>query len=124
MSEMRRPAVVRVRTRSPEETESVGAALAAVLERDTVVGLCGALGAGKTCFARGIAASLGIDPTAVTSPTFVYLVDYSEGSVPLPTSYCYNAYPEANDSLDNQQFSGEYPQLLPYDPPSRQSVLP
>jgi phospholipid/cholesterol/gamma-HCH transport system substrate-binding protein len=50
--------------------------------------------------------------------------DCTEGSVPVPTSYCYTAYPEANDSLDNQPFTGEYPRLQPYDPPSRQSVLP
>ena len=83
MSDAHDAIVVRVRTRSPEETEAVGTALAAVLGRDTVAGLCGPLGAGKTCFARGVAAGLGIDPTAVTSPTFVYLVDYSEGVVPL-----------------------------------------
>lgn len=43
---------------------------------------------------------------------------------PAPNSYCYNAYPEPNDSLDLQPFTGRYPRLFPYEPPSRQSVLP
>lgn len=43
---------------------------------------------------------------------------------PPPQSWCYNAYPEPDDSLDNQPFSGEYPRLVPYEPPSRESVLP
>ena len=68
--------VVSVSSRSAEDTERVGAALAAVLEANTVVGLVGPLGAGKTCFARGAAAGLGVDPALVASPTFVYLVDY------------------------------------------------
>jgi len=68
--------VVSVSSRSAEDTERIGAALAAVLEPNTVVGLVGPLGAGKTCFARGAAAGLGVDPALVASPTFVYLVDY------------------------------------------------
>ena len=43
---------------------------------------------------------------------------------PPPLSYCYNAYPQPRDAADNQPFSGQYPRLHPYDPPSRQSVLP
>jgi len=70
-------AVVRVRSSGAETTEAIGGALARVLPRGTVVGLAGPLGAGKTCFARGLAAALGIDPSLVTSPTFVYLVDYA-----------------------------------------------
>ena len=37
--------------------------------------------------------------------------------------FCSNAYPDPNDSLDHQPYSGEYPRLLPYEPPSRRSVL-
>ena len=68
--------LVSVSSRSAADTESVGAMLARLLEPDTVVGLAGPLGAGKTCFARGVAAGLGVDPALVASPTFVYLVDY------------------------------------------------
>ena len=71
-----RSASVRLHTANADETDSAGAALAAVLAPGTVVGLAGPLGAGKTCFARGMAARLGVDPTLIASPTFVYLVDY------------------------------------------------
>jgi phospholipid/cholesterol/gamma-HCH transport system substrate-binding protein len=37
--------------------------------------------------------------------------------------FCYNAFPGPDDSLDNQPFGGTYPRIVPYDPPSRGSVL-
>ncbi|MFN2377107.1 MAG: tRNA (adenosine(37)-N6)-threonylcarbamoyltransferase complex ATPase subunit type 1 TsaE [Candidatus Binatia bacterium] len=75
-------AAVEVRTTSEEETEALGARLAETLPRGTTIALTGPLGAGKTVFARGVATGLGIDPRDVTSPTFVYLVDYPEGRIP------------------------------------------
>jgi tRNA threonylcarbamoyladenosine biosynthesis protein TsaE len=75
-------ATLKLRTASEEETEAVGRRLAEALPPRTVIALTGPLGAGKTVFARGVAAGLGIDPAEVTSPTFVYLVDYPEGRVP------------------------------------------
>lgn len=33
--------------------------------------------------------------------------------------FCYNAYPAPNDSLKNLPFSGEYPRLLPFEPPPK-----
>jgi tRNA threonylcarbamoyladenosine biosynthesis protein TsaE len=83
MSDAQAAAITRVLSRSPMETEAVGGALAAAVDAGTVLGLSGPLGAGKTCFARGVAERLGIDPTTVTSPTFVYLVDYPDASTPL-----------------------------------------
>ena len=55
----------------PEDTERIGEALARRLAPGTVVTLEGELGAGKTCFVRGLARGLGADPSAVSSPTFV-----------------------------------------------------
>ena len=43
--------------------------------------LCGALGVGKTVFAKGFAAGLGVE-NIVTSPTFVVLNEYN-GRLPL-----------------------------------------
>jgi len=57
-------------------TEEIAAELGAGLVPGTTVGLRGALGAGKTCFVRGLARGLGVDPGEVSSPTFVYLVDH------------------------------------------------
>jgi tRNA threonylcarbamoyladenosine biosynthesis protein TsaE len=64
------------RTRSPEETEHVGTALAGLLEPGDVVLLLGGLGAGKTTFVRGIAGGLGIGDE-VTSPTFTLCQIYA-----------------------------------------------
>ena len=50
--------------------------------------------------------------------------DCANDPSPPPLSYCYNAYPQPDDAADNQPFTGEYPRLVPYEPPSRQSVLP
>jgi tRNA threonylcarbamoyladenosine biosynthesis protein TsaE len=45
--------------------------------------LVGELGAGKTCFVRGLARGLGIDaPEEVRSPTWMLMLEY-EGPVPL-----------------------------------------
>ena len=58
-----------VETSNPEQTESLGAELAAELRPGDLVLVRGELGAGKTTLVRGAARALGVnDP--VTSPTF------------------------------------------------------
>lgn len=59
------------RTSAPEETERIASALAMRVAPGSVITLEGDLGAGKTCFVRGLARGLGADPHAVSSPTFV-----------------------------------------------------
>ena len=56
-------------TNSQEETENLGARLAAGLMSGAVIAFTGDLGAGKTAFTRGLARGLGI-LDRVTSPTF------------------------------------------------------
>jgi tRNA threonylcarbamoyladenosine biosynthesis protein TsaE len=56
-------------TKSPEETERFGAALAAGLRPGDVVTVSGELGTGKTTFVRGACRALGVTQP-VTSPTF------------------------------------------------------
>jgi tRNA threonylcarbamoyladenosine biosynthesis protein TsaE len=63
-------------TRSEEETEAFGEALAARLSSSDVVYLVGDLGAGKTCLARGVARGLGAVVREVASPTFAILNEY------------------------------------------------
>ncbi|MGI5933518.1 MAG: tRNA (adenosine(37)-N6)-threonylcarbamoyltransferase complex ATPase subunit type 1 TsaE [Lawsonibacter sp.] len=67
---------------SVEETEALGAQLAARLRPGDVVAYTGDLGAGKTAFTRGIARGLGI-PERVTSPTFTIVNEYEGGRLPL-----------------------------------------
>ncbi len=66
---------------SPEQTSEIGRRLAVELRPGDVLALAGDLGAGKTQFAKGIAAGLGIE-TDVTSPTFTLIHEYP-GRLPL-----------------------------------------
>jgi len=68
-------------TRDAHETESVAAALGAVLRGGDVVVLNGELGAGKTTFAKGVARALGVREP-VTSPTFTLVQEY-EAPIPV-----------------------------------------
>ena len=69
-------------TRSPEETEAVGAALAQQLNSGSVIAYRGDLGAGKTAFTRGLARGLGYTGL-VTSPTYTIVQEYLGGRLPL-----------------------------------------
>jgi tRNA threonylcarbamoyladenosine biosynthesis protein TsaE len=73
---------------SEAETCRLGRALADMVEPGVVIGLIGQLGAGKTRLVRAIAESLGVDPGAISSPTFVLIHEY-EGRVPV---YHFDAY--------------------------------
>ena len=61
--------MARVETRSPEETEAAGAAVARRLRPGDIVLVAGELGSGKTTFVRGACRALGV-AEPVTSPTF------------------------------------------------------
>ena len=61
---------------SAEATEALAQTLADRLRPGDVVLLEGDLAAGKTTFVRGLLCSLGGDPNAVSSPTFVLLQSY------------------------------------------------
>lgn len=57
-------------THAAEETFELAYKIGEALDQSTVFLLQGDLGAGKTVFAKGIAAGLDIDPAEVNSPTF------------------------------------------------------
>jgi tRNA threonylcarbamoyladenosine biosynthesis protein TsaE len=68
---------------SAEETKAFAACLARLVTPGTVIGLEGDLGAGKTCFVKGLATGLGIDENAVYSPTFTLIAEHYTGKLPL-----------------------------------------
>jgi tRNA threonylcarbamoyladenosine biosynthesis protein TsaE len=70
-------------TRGEDETRAVGRRLGAALSGGERIGLAGELGAGKTCFVRGIAEGLGLRPETVRSPTFTLLAIHEGGRLPL-----------------------------------------
>lgn len=64
-----------VRSTSPEMTQQIGRALAGLVRAGDLIALIGPLGAGKTCFAQGLASGLGIREV-VSSPSFVLAKHY------------------------------------------------
>ena len=60
---------------SESETEAIGAEIARMCPRGSVILLDGDLGAGKTVFTRGFARELGIDEP-VSSPTYTIVQEY------------------------------------------------
>lgn len=67
----------------PQDTEASAAGLAAALKPGDVLLLNGPLGAGKTCFTRGLAVGLGLEPGKVLSPTFQLVRELRGGRLPL-----------------------------------------
>jgi tRNA threonylcarbamoyladenosine biosynthesis protein TsaE len=67
---------------SAEETRAIGRELGLALRENSVIGLSGDLGAGKTELVKGIAEGLGA-MDLVTSPTFTLIHEYRSGRLPL-----------------------------------------
>jgi len=63
-------------TAKVDETQAVGAAVAATVRAGDVLLLVGDLGAGKTAFTQGFARALGVEDP-VTSPTFTLVHEYA-----------------------------------------------
>lgn len=62
-------------SRSPEQTQRLGARLGALLQGKHVICLEGPLGSGKTCLAQGIGRGWGVSQMLI-SPTFVLVREY------------------------------------------------
>jgi tRNA threonylcarbamoyladenosine biosynthesis protein TsaE len=70
-----------ITTADAADTRRLAASLAAAAEPGDLVCLWGELGAGKTQFAKGFGAGLGVTGT-ISSPTFILMSEY-EGRLPL-----------------------------------------
>jgi tRNA threonylcarbamoyladenosine biosynthesis protein TsaE len=71
-----------IESRSPHETKSWGRRLASLLEGGELLGLIGDLGAGKTCFIKGLARGLSLREEDIVSPTFTMIQEH-QGRFPL-----------------------------------------
>ncbi len=69
-------------SKSPTDTEKIAEHLSERLSGGEVIAFRGDLGAGKTCFTRGLARGLGFSGT-VNSPTFALINEYFGGRLPL-----------------------------------------
>jgi tRNA threonylcarbamoyladenosine biosynthesis protein TsaE len=112
-------------THSEAETAAVASDLARSLTAGSVLLLSGDLGAGKTAFVRGLAEGLGIDPAAVSSPTFTLIQEYRGGRLPLHHVDLYRLRSiEVDDlGLDELTLEGgvtaiEWPDRLPRELPT------
>jgi len=79
-------------------TQSLGQWLGTVLPAGSNLLLFGTLGAGKTTFARGLGAGLGISETIV-SPTFALVNEYFDGRLPFYHFDLYRLEPPEVDVL-------------------------
>lgn len=71
-----------IETHSSEETYKYAVEMGEKASQGDVLALVGDLGAGKTVFAKGFAAGLGITE-AVNSPTYTIVQQYDSGRLPL-----------------------------------------
>ena len=71
-----------LRAANLDDTRAIAAAIASIARSGDLVVLAGEMGAGKTAFAQGFAAGLGVDEP-VNSPTFTLVHTYDTGRVNL-----------------------------------------
>jgi tRNA threonylcarbamoyladenosine biosynthesis protein TsaE len=72
-----------VLTSSPRQTMGWGSRLGKLLEGGEIIALIGELGAGKTCFVRGVTQGLDVDKDAwIRSPSFTLINEY-QGRLPV-----------------------------------------
>jgi len=85
---MIKPSITKIITNSEKETFALAKKLADKAKGGEVYALSGDLGAGKTVFARGFAAGLGIKRN-INSPTFVLMKVYPVKKHPTIKHFCH-----------------------------------
>jgi len=93
-----------IHSHSEGETRASGVRLARYVRGGELIGLVGELGAGKTCFVRGLAEGLGIAPQKVRSPTFTLVNEYSGGRLPLYHIDLYRLLPSPVDRMALREY--------------------
>jgi tRNA threonylcarbamoyladenosine biosynthesis protein TsaE len=108
---------------------AVARELAATLSAGDVVLLSGTLGAGKTAFVRGLAAGLGVNPAAVSSPTFTIVHEYRGGRLVLYHAELYRLERTATDEIGLEEMGAkdgvlaiEWPDRLTHALPGTRAV--
>jgi tRNA threonylcarbamoyladenosine biosynthesis protein TsaE len=74
--------MLQLRARSLADTHAIAAAIAGLTRAGDLVVLAGEMGAGKTAFAQGFGAALGVTEP-ITSPTFALVHSYEAGRITL-----------------------------------------
>ena len=64
------------KTNSEQETIELAVEFSITLSSCAIIAIEGELGAGKTCFVRGLCEGLGGEPRQVSSPTFTIMQEY------------------------------------------------
>ena len=90
------------------DTHAIAAALASLSRVGDVVVLAGEMGAGKTAFAKGFGAALGVQEP-ITSPTFTLVHSYQAGKITLHHADIYRL------STHNEVADLALAELLEYD---------
>ena len=93
-------------THSDLETFELGSRVAELISGRAIFLLHGDLGAGKTVFAKGLAAGLDIDPADVTSPSFT-LINIHEGRLRFYHIDLYRLDPRACEELGLEEIFDE-----------------
>jgi len=101
-------AMLHLRARTLDDTCSIAAALAGVARVGDLIVLAGEMGSGKTAFAKGFAAALGVTEP-VTSPTYTLVHSYDAGRVTLHHADIYRL------STQNEVADLALSELLEYD---------
>jgi len=92
-----------VESRSPRDTKAWGRRLASLLEGGELLGLIGELGAGKTCFIKGLAHGLSLREEDILSPTFTMIQEH-HGRLPLFHIDLYRLETVALDDLGLREY--------------------
>jgi tRNA threonylcarbamoyladenosine biosynthesis protein TsaE len=92
-------------------TQALGRALGLVVSGPTLVSLIGDLGAGKTTFAQGVGAGLGLS-SAVVSPTFILMAEHVDGRHPLLHCDAYRLKPGEAESIGMDETIEAWPGIV------------